>query len=120
AEVQELAQAAGHADGRAEGEADAGQAGGQGARAARLVPLQPLGRGWTNHNAFLSELRDGIHLRGLGRRDPLDEFNREAVPVFKGFLDDARARAAESFEELEVKDGRLDGSDVGGKGPSMT
>ncbi|MBB6118637.1 accessory Sec system translocase SecA2 [Nocardiopsis algeriensis] len=90
------------------------------AQAARLVTLYHLDRGWTDHNAFLSELREGIHLRFLGRRDPLDEFNREAVPVFKGFLDDARARAAQSFEELEAVDGELDVSDVGVKRPSMT
>jgi preprotein translocase subunit SecA len=90
------------------------------ARAARLITLYHLDRGWTDHNAFLSELREGIHLRFLGRRDPLDEFNRDAVPVFKGFLDDARARAAESFEELEVVDGELDVSSVGVKRPSMT
>ncbi|WP_017571512.1 accessory Sec system translocase SecA2 [Nocardiopsis halotolerans] len=90
------------------------------ARAARLITLYHLDRGWTDHNAFLSELREGIHLRFLGRRDPLDEFNRDAVPVFKGFLDDARARAAESFEELEVEDGELDVSSVGVKRPSMT
>lgn len=90
------------------------------AQAARLITLYHLDRGWTDHNAFLSELREGIHLRFLGRRDPLDEFNREAVPVFKGFLDDARARAAESFEELKVEDGRIDVSDVGVKRPSMT
>ncbi|WP_017604785.1 accessory Sec system translocase SecA2 [Nocardiopsis alkaliphila] len=90
------------------------------ADAARLITLYHLDRGWTDHNAFLSELREGIHLRYLGRRDPLDEFNREAVPVFKGFLDDARARAAESFAELEVVDGELDVSAVGVKRPSMT
>ncbi|MBQ1083774.1 MULTISPECIES: accessory Sec system translocase SecA2 [unclassified Nocardiopsis] len=90
------------------------------ARAAKLITLYHLDRGWTDHNAFLSELREGIHLRYLGRRDPLDEFNREAVPVFKGFLDEARSRAADSFEELEVVDGELDVSSVGVKRPSMT
>ncbi|GHC75304.1 protein translocase subunit SecA [Nocardiopsis terrae] len=90
------------------------------ARAARLITLYHLDRGWTDHNAFLSELREGIHLRFLGRRDPLDEFNREAVPVFKGFLDEARTRAAASFEELEVVDGELDVSSVGVKRPTMT
>ncbi|HJE59786.1 MAG TPA: accessory Sec system translocase SecA2, partial [Nocardiopsis listeri] len=88
--------------------------------ASRMITLYHLDRGWTDHNAFLSELREGIHLRYLGRRDPLDEFNREAVPVFKGFLDQARARAAESFAELEVVDGELDVSQVGVKRPSMT
>ena len=127
--VEELAEAAGSADEGSERETDAEEEG-EGtvedkaevevAQAARLITLYHLDRGWTDHNAFWSELREGIHLRFLGRRDPLDEFNREAVPVFKGFLDDARSRAAESFEELEIKDGRLDVSDVGVKRPSMT
>ncbi len=90
------------------------------ARAARLITLYYLDRGWSEHNAFLAELREGIHLRFLGRRDPLDEFNRDAVPAFKGFLDEARARAAEAFSELEVADGRIDVAGVGVKRPSMT
>ncbi|RNL80656.1 accessory Sec system translocase SecA2 [Halostreptopolyspora alba] len=91
------------------------------ARAARLVTLYYLDRGWTEHNAFLAELREGIHLRFLGRRDPLDEFNRDAVPAFKGFLDEARVRAAEAFSELEVgEDGNIDVTSVGVKRPSMT
>lgn len=90
------------------------------ARAARLITLYHLDRGWTDHNAFLAELREGIHLRFLGRRDPLDEFNRDAVPAFKGFLDDARARAAETFEEAEVEDGAVDVAAAGVKRPSMT
>ncbi|WP_107491072.1 accessory Sec system translocase SecA2 [Thermobifida fusca] len=90
------------------------------ARAARLVTLYHLDRGWADHNAFLADLREGIHLRFLGRRDPLDEFNRDAVPAFKGFLDEARARAAEMFEKLEVVDGRLDVAAAGVKRPSTT
>lgn len=82
--------------------------------------VNDLDRGWTDHNAFLSELREGIHLRFLGRRDPLDEFNREAVPVFKGFLDEARSRAAETFEGVRVHDGQIDVGEVGVKRPSMT
>ena len=87
------------------------------ARAARLVTLYHLDRGWADHNAFLAELREGIHLRFLGRRDPLDEFNRDAVPAFKGFLDEARARAAEMFARLKVVDGRLDVAAAGVKRP---
>ncbi|MFD0774491.1 accessory Sec system translocase SecA2 [Streptomonospora algeriensis] len=91
------------------------------ARAARLITLYHLDRGWTDHNAYLAELREGIHLRFLGRRDPLDEFNADAVPAFKGFLDEARARAAETFAEVEVdEDGTIDVAEVGVKRPTMT
>ncbi|GAA3764862.1 accessory Sec system translocase SecA2 [Spinactinospora alkalitolerans] len=90
------------------------------ARAARLVTLYHLDRGWTDHLAFLADLREGIHLRFLGRRNPLDEFNAEAAPAFKGFLDDARARAAEAFDEAPVADGRVDVAGAGVKRPSIT
>ncbi|GAA3758948.1 accessory Sec system translocase SecA2 [Salinactinospora qingdaonensis] len=90
------------------------------ARAARLITLYHLDRGWTDHYAFLADLREGIHLRFLGRRDPLDEFNRDAVPAFKGFLDEARARSAETFAELTVVDGKIDIAAVGVKRPSST
>ncbi|QVQ54765.1 accessory Sec system translocase SecA2 [Spiractinospora alimapuensis] len=89
-------------------------------RAARHITLYHLDRGWTDHLAFLEELREGIHLRVLGRRDPLDEFNADAVPVFKGFLDGARTRAAETFEEVPVVDGSIDAESVGVKRPSST
>ncbi|MFC7329507.1 accessory Sec system translocase SecA2 [Marinactinospora rubrisoli] len=90
------------------------------ARAAKLITLYHLDRGWTDHNAFLADLREGIHLRFLGRRNPLDEFNRDAVPAFTGFLEEARARAAETFEALEPQDGRLDVEVAGVKRPHTT
>ncbi|MDS1270546.1 accessory Sec system translocase SecA2 [Lipingzhangella sp. LS1_29] len=90
------------------------------ARAARLITLYHLDRGWTDHLAFLNQLREGIHLRMLGRRDPLDEFNADAVPVFKGFLDQARERAAQTFAEVSVTDGTIDVAAAGVKRPSST
>ena len=37
---------------------------------------------WTHHLTFLTDLREGIHLRALARQNPLDEFHREAIPAF--------------------------------------
>ncbi len=45
----------------------------------RLIALYHLDRGWAEHLAYLAEVREGIHLRALGRQDPLDEFHRMAV-----------------------------------------
>ncbi|WP_285757892.1 accessory Sec system translocase SecA2 [Nocardiopsis ansamitocini] len=90
------------------------------ARAARLITLYHLDRGWTDHSEFLADLREGIHLRFLGRRNPLDEFNRDAVPAFKGFLDNARSRAAQMFADAKVANGRIDVDAAGVKRPSAT
>ena len=44
----------------------------------------------------------------MGRQNPLDEFRRETIRAFEGFLDDAHAAALETVESLEVADGRVD------------
>jgi len=51
--------------------------------AARAIALFHLDRLWVDHLAELSEVREGVHLRVLGKLDPLDEFHRSASPRFK-------------------------------------
>ncbi|MDF2823400.1 MAG: secA, partial [Mycobacterium sp.] len=40
-------------------------------RICRLIMLYHLDRGWADHQAFLSDIRESIHLRALGRQNPL-------------------------------------------------
>ena len=51
--------------------------------AARAIALFHLDRLWAEHLAELNEVREGVHLRALGKLDPLDEFHRAAVPAFQ-------------------------------------
>ncbi|MEU6035434.1 accessory Sec system translocase SecA2 [Actinomadura sp. NPDC047616] len=91
------------------------------AAAARQIMLFHLDRCWAEHLAFLADLREGIHLRSLGRGlDPLVEFNREAVPAGKRLLGRARDRAADTFDTLEAADGRVDMPGAGLARPSAT
>ncbi|MCP2338850.1 accessory Sec system translocase SecA2 [Actinomadura rupiterrae] len=92
------------------------------ARAARQLLLFHLDRRWSDHLAFLTDVREGIHLRSLGRGlDPLIEFNSEAVPAGKRLLPDARAAAVKAFENLKVADdGTLDLAGAGLQRPSAT
>lgn len=78
------------------------------ARVCRAVLLFELDALWSDHLALLSEQRAAIHLRALGRQNPLDEFRRETIRSFEGFLDDAHAAALETVEALEIADGRVD------------
>ncbi|MEW9532150.1 accessory Sec system translocase SecA2 [Microbispora sp. NPDC049125] len=70
--------------------------------AARQIVLFHLDRCWTEHLGFLSDLREGIHLRALGRLNPLDEFNKEAVPAYRALLDEVERRSKETFEKADV------------------
>ncbi|MEV0586134.1 accessory Sec system translocase SecA2 [Nonomuraea sp. NPDC050310] len=65
---------------------------------ARQIVLFHLDRCWTEHLAFLTDLREGIHLRALGRMSPLDEFHREAVAEYKQLMTEIEKRSLESFE----------------------
>jgi preprotein translocase subunit SecA len=70
-------------------------------RVARSIALYHLDRLWAQHLAQLSEIREGVHLRALGRLDPLDEFHRSAVPAFNALIPEIETRTVETFEEGE-------------------
>ncbi|MEU7755203.1 accessory Sec system translocase SecA2 [Micromonospora sp. NPDC049101] len=71
------------------------------ARVARSIALFHLDRLWAEHLAELSEVREGVHLRALGRLDPLDEFHRAAVPAFNDLIPEIEARTLATFNETE-------------------
>ncbi|WP_250004026.1 accessory Sec system translocase SecA2 [Actinoplanes sp. M2I2] len=73
--------------------------------AARAIALYHLDRLWVEHLAELSEVREGVHLRALGKLDPLDEFHRAAVPAFQKVLLEIERRTIETFEETDFSDG---------------
>ncbi len=73
--------------------------------AARSIALYHLDRLWAEHLAELSEVREGVHLRALGKLDPLDEFHRAAVPAFQNVFTQIEARTIETFEGTDFSDG---------------
>jgi preprotein translocase subunit SecA len=89
-------------------------------RAARLIALHHLDRRWAEHLAFLADMREGVHLRALGRLDPLDEFHRAAVPAFAEVLTDMDDRAVETFAEVKIDGPDWDLEDAGLVRPTAT
>ncbi|HEU4349152.1 MAG TPA: accessory Sec system translocase SecA2 [Actinoplanes sp.] len=73
--------------------------------AARSIALYHLDNLWAEHLAELSEVREGVHLRALGKLDPLDEFHRAAVPAFQKLFTEIEARTIATFEEADLTDG---------------
>ena len=71
---------------------------------ARQIMLYHLDRGWADHQAYLSDIRESIHLRALGRQNPLDEFHRMAVDAFASLAADAIEAAQQTFETANVVD----------------
>jgi preprotein translocase subunit SecA len=71
-------------------------------RICRLIMLYHLDRGWADHQAFLADIRESIHLRALGRQNPLDEFHRMAVDAFTSLAADAVEAAQQTFETADI------------------
>ncbi|MCX2929682.1 accessory Sec system translocase SecA2 [Mycobacterium sp. CVI_P3] len=70
----------------------------------RQIMLFHLDRGWADHLAYLADIRESIHLRALGRQNPLDEFHRMAVDAFANLAADAIEAAQQTFETANILD----------------
>lgn len=64
----------------------------------RLIMLYHLDRGWADHLAYLADIRESIHLRALGRQNPLDEFHRLALDAFASLAADAIEASQQTLE----------------------
>jgi preprotein translocase subunit SecA len=89
--------------------------------AARQIVLYHLDLGWADHLGALASIREGIHLRALGRGlNPLNEFHREAVTLFSRLLRDVEERSAGTFQTVPITDAGADLGAVGLKRPTAT
>ncbi len=71
-------------------------------RVCRLIMLHHLDRGWADHLAYLADIRESIHLRALGRQNPLDEFHRLAVDAFGSLASNGIEAAQQTFETAHL------------------
>src|SRR5581483_11639967 len=56
-------------------------------RLEKAVMLQVLDQQWKDHLAAMDYLRQGIHLRSYGQKNPKQEYKREAFELFGKMLD---------------------------------
>ena len=71
--------------------------------AEKSLLLQILDHLWKDHLLQLDHLRQGIHLRGYGQKDPLNEYKREAFNLFGGLLTNLRETVTQVLSHLEIR-----------------
>jgi preprotein translocase subunit SecA len=71
--------------------------------AEKSLLLQILDHLWKEHLLNLDHLRQGIHLRGYGQRDPLNEYKKEAFVLFEAMLTNLRQTVTQVITHLEVR-----------------
>jgi preprotein translocase subunit SecA len=86
----------------------------------RAITLHHIDQCWAEHLALITEVRESIHLVGLGRLDPLYEFHKQIAEAFWKLQQTIEERTIETFAAAKVtKDGiALDEAVV--RGPSST
>jgi preprotein translocase subunit SecA len=90
------------------------------AQACREILLYHLDELWSDHLAFLTDVRESIHLRALARETPLDEFHRVAIPEFHKIVPAIQERSAKTLEEAEFTEDGIDLAASGVRRPSST
>ncbi len=71
--------------------------------AEKSVILQVLDQNWKEHLLALDHLRQGISLRAMGQRDPLNEYKREAFELFETLLMQLRELVTSHLMKLEIR-----------------
>jgi len=92
--------------------------------AVRRIALSHLDRRWTDHLAYLADLREGIHLRslagGIVNLKPIDEFNKSAIASFDTLIADSWTDTVETFQTAEITADGLDEEASGIPRPTAT
>jgi preprotein translocase subunit SecA len=89
-------------------------------RAEQRVMMHLLDWAWSDHLAFIEDIREGIHLQRYGGRDPLTEFQRQIIEAFGAMMDRVNEETVETFKRLEPEDGAIDLAKAGLAGSSST
>ncbi len=66
------------------------------------VMLGALDEKWKDHLYDLDQLRNAIHYRAYGQKDPLVEYKKEAFEMFEDLLRDIQGTFAERFLKVQV------------------
>ena len=76
---------------------------GYGDRLLSLIMLQVLDDKWKDHLYDLDQLRNAIHYRSWGQKDPLIEYKQEAYTMFVDLMSDIYNTFSEGFLKAQLK-----------------
>ncbi|HKQ74299.1 MAG TPA: accessory Sec system translocase SecA2 [Blastocatellia bacterium] len=88
--------------------------------AERAITLGHIDAAWAEHLALIAEIREGIHLVGLGRQDPLYEFMKRIAEAFMKLHQTIEERIVETFATAKITENGIDLDQAGLRGPSST
>jgi preprotein translocase subunit SecA len=82
----------------------------------RIIMLQVIDDQWKDHLLSMDHLKEGIHLRGYGQKDPLVEYKKESFILFQDMMDRIEDETLRYLFFLQVSRGDDAGLGPGGAG----
>ena len=86
----------------------------------KRVSLFHIDRCWADQLALLADIRESVHLVGLGGKEPVQEFHKSATGAFEEMEAKIEGAIADSLGKLVKMEGPVDLDAQGLKGPSST
>ncbi|HUE04565.1 MAG TPA: preprotein translocase subunit SecA [Bryobacteraceae bacterium] len=83
----------------------------------RIIMLQVIDDQWKDHLLSMDHLKEGIHLRGYGQKDPLVEYKKESFILFQDMMDRIEDETLRYLFFLQVARGDESGFGPGPGGP---
>ncbi|MGV6802389.1 MAG: preprotein translocase subunit SecA [bacterium] len=72
-------------------------------RIEKAILLQTIDQNWRDHIQQIDHLRSIVGLRGMGQRDPLNEFKTESFALFENLLDRLRRDVTRNLMHVQVR-----------------
>ena len=89
-------------------------------QAERAITLHHIDQSWAEHLALVAELREWIHLVGIGRMDPLFEFRKKIGEAFSKLRETIEERVVATFATAEITESGIALDEAVLRGPSST
>ncbi len=70
----------------------------------KQIMLQVLDNLWKEHLATMDYLRQGIHLRGYGQKNPKQEYKREAFGLFQELLENIKQETIKMLSHIRLRE----------------
>ncbi len=70
----------------------------------KQIMLQVLDNLWKEHLATMDYLRQGIHLRGYGQKNPKQEYKREAFALFQELLENIKHETIKMLSHIRLRE----------------
>ncbi len=86
----------------------------------RKITLYCIRKAWADYIDYMEYEKEGIHLVVIGRKDPVDEYNRIAANAFEDVKADMYNQVEELFMKAEIRKNGLDLEEAGLEVPAAT